>query len=959
MPVTENPVTGFDPVLGGLLEPALTGLAAQLGSIPGLSDAERAAVRESTAAALWETVRRKANRVLLLELNAARVTGQLTAEDPAGRFRQWLERASEPGYWDWLTGHYPTLVPRLRTVIGNRCDAALGLARRFSTDRDALADHAAGDLLDVEFGAGDSHRGGRTVAILRCDGGRVVYKPRSLAVDAALARFVATLLPDRPDDARIRVPRVIQRDGYGWAEYVAHRYCADDRELRDFYRGIGHWLAVMRLLGGSDLHQENLIAAGPVPVVIDCETLFTPHPPLKPSGYGHAIDLAADLVAGSVLRTGLLPGRGLALGWRGVDPSAVGSLPGQQPVADIPVIVDGGTDRARIATEPVPMEFAGNHPSPDPVLGRYWDQVVSGFTEVTERLHDWHRAGRLESVLAGFGDCPVRVVARATEVYAELSRMLWHPASLHDQPTAVRRATQLLTEQSRNTTTAPADPDVIDAEVAELLDGDVPCFSAVAGNGTLQGPRGTLWEVTDSLIDHTVRRWHEADFGLDRRVIRAALVSAYLNEGWLPDAKRLTPSRTQVDDLDRRRRALAAGILRQTLDAAIHGEDGTVSWIAPVLNPTGWIVQPLSPDCYGGLAGVALVLAGYLSEVRHGRADEVPGVDDLFVRVLHSLRVGEDRWEHDRSEVVLERPDSPGGYIGLGSRIFGWLLLERLAPLSGEGVRRARALALQLPDAVGADDSYDIQTGMAGAVVPLLRLAQATGEARWTDLARDIGARLVEAARHDTRGARWSTRMFLEGIGGFSHGATGIGWALARLAHATGAGSFGDLAEAAFRFEESLYDEALGGWRDLREPGRTAAAWCHGAAGIGIAAADLRRYGDRARWHDVVRRAAVSCWSDGLGWNHTLCHGDLGAWELLDIALSAGVEPAGMDRTALVGHIVSSIEEYGPISGMARDVFAPGLLPGLGGVAYQLLRLRPECPLPSVLLPDPGEVPAR
>jgi lantibiotic modifying enzyme len=258
-----------------------------------------------------------------------------------------------------------------------------------------------------------------------------------------------------------------------------------------------------------------------------------------------------------------------------------------------------------------------------------------------------------------------------------------------------------------------------------------------------------------------------------------------------------------------------------------------------------------------------------------------------------------------------------------------------------------------LPDAIAADDSYDIQTGMAGAVVPLLRLADATGEARWTDLARDIGARLADAARHDGRGARWSTRMFPEGIGGFSHGATGIGWALARLGHATG--SFGELAEAGFRFEESLYDEALGGWRDLREPGLTAAAWCHGAAGIGIAAADLRQ----ARWRDVVRRAAVSCWSDGLGWNHTLCHGDLGAWELLDIALTAGVSPPGVSRTALIGHIVSSIEEYGAISGMARDVFAPGLLPGLGGVAYQLLRLHPDCPLPSALLPDPGEVPAR
>ena len=40
-------------------------------------------------------------------------------------------------------------------------------------------------------------------------------------------------------------------------------------------------LSLMRLLSGSDLHAENLIAHGPHPVVVDCETLFTPKPQPK------------------------------------------------------------------------------------------------------------------------------------------------------------------------------------------------------------------------------------------------------------------------------------------------------------------------------------------------------------------------------------------------------------------------------------------------------------------------------------------------------------------------------------------------------------------------------------------------------------------------------------------------------------------------------------------------------
>src|SRR5262249_45557074 len=182
-------------------------------------------------------------------------------------------------------------------------------------------------LVEVVFGSGDSHRGGHTVAIVGCSAGRVVYKPRSVAVDAALATLLTRLLPDEPPATRIRVPEVVCRDGYGWAAYGEHRYCTDEMELRTFYRCLGQWLAVMRLLGGSDLHAENLVAAGPVPVVVDCETLFTPQPARRPSGYGLAADRAAHLVSGSVLRSGLLPGRGLALGWRGVDVSAAGAPP--------------------------------------------------------------------------------------------------------------------------------------------------------------------------------------------------------------------------------------------------------------------------------------------------------------------------------------------------------------------------------------------------------------------------------------------------------------------------------------------------------------------------------------------------------------------------------------------------------------------------------------------------------
>jgi type 2 lantibiotic biosynthesis protein LanM len=953
----------FDRSVEALLAPTLDALAAHLRAVAGLGAGERDAMAAGAGAALRQTVLRKVSRVLVLELNAARLTGALTAADSAGRWAEFVDHTREPGYWDTLARHYPTLLPRLRAVIGNRVAAALELASRLAADRAALPRLTGtdpGELQAVSFGEGDSHRGGRTVAILTCAARTVVYKPRSLGVDQALAGLLSAVLPDEPDP--IRVPRVLPRHGYGWAEHVAHRHCADDAELRRFYRNLGRWLAVMRLIGGTDLHQENLIAAGPVPVVVDCETLFTPSQPAPPSGYGEAVDAALAMVTGSVLGTGLLPGRGLALGWRGIDTSAIGSLPGQQPTPDVPVIVGAGTDEARIGLAKAPRAPAANHPAPDPVLGRYWDHVVSAFTELTGRLHTLDATGALDAPLDAFADQPVRAVVRSTETYAELGRMLWHPASLHDELTAVARAADLLAKHAGNAPDAPGTPEVIAAEVSELLDGDIPFFATTPATGMLAGPRGTFWGRAVDVVAEARERWRTTDPGVDRRVIQAALVSAYLNEGWLPEPVRRLPSTVDTRDLDRRRRALAADIVAQVSATAVRGADGTAAWVAPTLNPTGWAVQSLGADLYSGLSGVTVLLAGYLAETAAGRADAVPGLADLLAAAVRTMRLAEQRWAADTAAGVALRPEPAGGYVGLGSRITGWLLLRRLGAVGDEALEWAATLASQLPRTVVDDTEYDILVGRAGAVVPLLRLAEHTGDPRWTELASMIGDQLVaEGAPAETGDGTdlisWPNRQFPEGIGGFAHGATGIGWALARLAAVTGDPAHADTALAAFAYEETLYDKDKGGWLDLREEGHVGAAWCHGAGGIGAAALDLSRRTGDARWADVVGRAAASGWTHGTGWNHTLCHGDLGLWELQAGADAAGLAPPGLDRAAVSAHAVAVLEEYGVVTGMARDAFSPGLLPGAGGIAYQLLRLHPDCALPSVLLPDPGGVP--
>jgi len=777
-----------------------------------------------------------------------------------------------------------------------------------------------------------------------------------MAIDRALRDFVAQLAIDHGSAVNVRVPEAVDCGDYGWGEFVTHRFAAGNEELVSFYRGIGHLLALMRLLSGSDLHAENVIAHGGSPVVVDCETLFTPKIPPAPSGYGEAFDRAGELMARTVLSAGLLPGRGMGLGWRGVDLSAVGMIPGEQPMQRLQGILGAGSDKAHVGTILVEAPVSQNHPSPRPALAEYWPEVLHGFDELTATLQRLDAAGSLRPRLQVFEDCRIRAVLRATEIYAEIGRMLWHPASLHDPEPARQRAFGLLAKMAANVSVAPSDPAVINAEIDELLDGDIPYFYAVAHEGRLHGPRDTYWLPSSHMVESALASWRSADFALERKVIQASLVSAYINDGW--KAHGTSVSRTQGDggNLEARRRRQAAQIIQSIAANAIHADDGSVAWIAPVFTITGWSVQPLQQDLYNGISGLTLLLGAYLRETAAGRADAIHELDRLFVAALHTLHLAEAKREHLGDEGLKVRPLPPGAYVGLGSQIWTYLVLAHWGLDGGDGLERARKLADQVPAASAVDYVHDVLSGSAGAIAPLLALAGKTGDESYVRIASQLGDLLHERATHRNGQAYWTRSDSPEGMGGFAHGATGIGWALTRLARATGSARHEQLAQEAFAFEDALFDEQEQNWRDLRmmEGAKTAAQWCHGSVGIGLAHLSLDPTLTHASTRKYLHRAAAATWRLGLGWNHCACHGDLGAWELLDRAIAAGEAPKELSASKLLDLILTSLEQHGPSCGMGPNAFAPGLLPGLGGVAYQLMRAHPKNDLPSILTPSGG-----
>ena len=192
-----------------------------------------------------------------------------------------------------------------------------------------------------------------------------------------------------------------------------------------------------------------------------------------------------------------------------------------------------------------------------------------------------------------------------------------------------------------------------------------------------------------------------------------------------------------------------------------------------------------------------------------------------------------------------------------------------------------------------------------------------------------------------------------------------MAWALLKLAAATGEARFRDAALAAIAYERSLFSSEAGNWPDLREFAKVdpakddgqaefMSAWCHGAPGIGLARLGSLSYLDNPEIRAEIDVALRTTLAQGFGGNHSLCHGDLGNLELLLQASQVLPDPQWKAQTARIASaILESIDQHGWLCGVPLGVETPGLITGLAGIGYGLLRLAEPERVPSVLTLEP------
>lgn len=923
-------------------------------------------------------------------LTLAGILGIESDEHPRREYYDsFVKKLLEDRYAD-LFRRYPVLARVIAVAIEGWVGSCSDFIERLETDLPVLlkffgpggnghiisarATHRGVRVESLETDLSDPHDGGRTVIALTLSTGlRLVYKPRTLRLEATYNEFLRWCNENgAPLD--FGLARVLSMGAYGWMEYIDHTPCGDSRGVKRFYARAGALLCVLYVLGATDCHYENLVAHGEYPVLVDAETLL--HPQALPSS-GEVDVEAFD----SVLRTGMLPHWEC---WQKTnvlrDASAVGAV--NPEGVPFPAWHQVNTDEMYLKWFSRPVSVKKHIPFYEGEATQPEDHVHA-FVDGFRRMAHFFSTERAPIAAAGgplslFESVPVRFIFRPTNIYYRVLRSALSPEHLRsgiDWSIELEHlAYAYLADEE-----LPIGWQIFEAEVQALERLDIPYFAADSGS--------TLFRAHPAAPPE--RFFRETSYK------QAAARAAHLEEGEVERQAEIILGAFQAkrtvlhfggggehSGAEPRHMSEASGVCASPDEVSMRSQEflAKAEWIGHELerravpsgreglNWLGWSYLPdgrhlqldlLGHSLYDGRCGVALFFAALYAVTGS------PRFKDVVERTLSILKELLDSPVSTRTRRWVKNMGI-GGVGGLGSVVY---VLVKIAHLIDDSVildQAVRAAALLREEDIDSDEHYDLINGSAGTLLALLALHETTGERQALHLAGRCGRHLINRRVSVGAGVSgWQAGSSVRPLTGFSHGAAGIAYALLKLYKATGEQACYDVAGEAIAYERSTFSAERMNWPDFRTFGEElktplfSCSWCHGAPGIALA-----RLGGLGVLDDPIIREetdiALRTTSDALARLRSpvdhLCCGNFGLVEVL-LAAATILERPSLDQEAL--RQASALCERERIDGHFRllgqpsagqTFFSPIFFQGMAGIGYELLRLSSPKTFPSVLL---------
>jgi type 2 lantibiotic biosynthesis protein LanM len=872
----------------------------------------------------------------------------------------------QDGY-ETLFRRYPVLARLMATILDDWVAATAEFVCRFEAARRHLE---FASIARLHTGLSEPHNHGRGVFVLEGETGkRLVYKARSVDGEAAFHRVCAWCNEQSPPGwLPLRAPAVQSHHDHGWIEYVATEACRNPGEVDRYYERIGEILCVLHALQSTDVNQENLLASGEDPVLIDTETLLQSDArPMNSSVSSASLSTYLQEYGRSVARPSLLPV------WvanpTGATAFNIAGLAGSEPeqtFARSPHFYHVNTDSMVLVNDfgemPPSMNMVRlNGRALDPA--DYAPPILAGFERTYRFLSKRHNefVDAVARPAGGFPPIRLRYVFRATRLYHAILLEALPPEYLTD---GIEHSIQLdrISRPFLEAADRPGGFPIVEAELEALERGEIPYFGIGLESRDLDAGRQRIADFCEETPLQRAKRmfrgFHEPGLRAQNVIIRGTLEAHRAHvfvEGPepLPDPSHLAP--VTRGELLSAANAIAGEIRRSAIWVRPGGHRPEAFWMGAVRleNCDRYNFVPLGESLYGGRCGIALFLAA-LACMTGSREDE-PLIEA-------ALRYPESAWKDDSVAMGAPRIIAAENGAGFGMASIAYALFRighflRRGDFMQSAVACAATLGL---DAPRHPMRSDLLSGHAGVILVLLRLFQETGDPGLLSIALRRAACLL---RHRDRAGDGTRAWSFPGImpAGMAHGAAGIAYAFLRLFEITSDERYLRAAGEGMEYEDSLFDPETGNWRDLRQGKEgshlhrpSMAGWCHGASGIGLARlAGLDIWDDPARRADV-EAAITTTLEQPLDDEDHLCCGNAGRLEFLWTAALHLKRQALRDRTLRQAKWMlaraDTNQGFRHAQGKMDLSISPSLFRGAAGIGYELLRLLDPASMPSLLL---------
>jgi type 2 lantibiotic biosynthesis protein LanM len=865
---------------------------------------------------------------------------------------------------------YPVLARLTTTAIEFWVESMAEFCERLQHDQPEIQNIFApqqkplGKVVDISADLSDPHDRGQTVMILTFESEvKVVYKPKDLGIEVAFNQFLAwcNQKSHQAQDSLLdfKVTQVLNRDTYGWVEFIEQKPCLDADAAIRFYQRAGMLLGVLYVLYGTDCHCENLIAYGEHLVLIDAEALLFPE--AHPFGAAYEQEsTAAQQLYSSVLMSGLLPCWDFS-GDKKVayDISGLGSTDIHETPSRIKRWQDINTDDMHLGHESIMMKLDKNVAILDGVVlsaNDYQQQIVQGFEKIYKFLRE-HKSDLLTSdgPLTLMSQHKIRFIFRPTRVYGIILDNSWAPANFKngaDFSIAIDQLSYAFLVSNEKPNAWP----ILNAELRSLEQLDIPLFTVQADSDTLLLPSEQSVPQCFKKPGYEqactrLQMLSDQDLSWQVAIIQAAF-HAKIAQSVNPKKEEKQPESLMTfsnEQLLVEVRAIAAEIESR----AIPEPNGGINWIGLGLvdEAERYQLQVLGESLYEGRCGIAVFFAALY---------QVTGEKhycDLALSTLYALR------QQIQIEAANKNTDSLvsflrmpiGGAAGLGSMIYSLVKVSQFLN-DKDLLSDAEALVnLITPARISADKDLDVIQGGAGAILSLVTFYEATGNPNALTTAIACGQHLLSCQTSvDGAPGAWVI-MGEKPLSGFSHGVAGIAYALLRLYAITSDQAFLNGALEGIEYERTTFSADKENWMDLRQLDSPTflTQWCHGAAGIGLGRLGGLSILDKPDIRKEIEIAVKTTQNHGLQNVDHLCCGNWGRVETLLVAASEN-NSSDLQQVArqTAANIIARAKHEGGyrlFHNLPNSVFNPSFFQGTSGIGYQMLRLI-DGKLPAVLL---------